>query len=137
MTQKNFFLTFATYSVAALLLLMPFHAALVTILGAHVDFKPILQSWKEILIGLILVACLIAWIKNRKLYSFDTTNIVVIALLLFSLALSGLIHTSWSAVIAGIKTNLVVLALFLAVQMVANYFSLQKLPSRTHEPVVV
>ncbi|MBA3678679.1 O-antigen ligase family protein [Candidatus Saccharibacteria bacterium] len=127
MTQKNSLLQFATIAIILLLVLVPFHAVTVTIIGAHTVFKPILQVWKELLILIIASASFIAYLHNRKLFKFDIINILVISIFILSIMVTLLNHSQTNSILAGIKTNLSVLVLFVAVQAIANYFSLEKL----------
>jgi len=127
MTQKKSLLQFASIAIVLLLVLVPFHAATVTIIGANTAFKPILQIWKELLILVIAGGSFIAYLHNRKLFKFDITNVLAVSICILSIFVTLLNHPQTNSSLAGVKTNLSVLVLFISVQIVANYFSLEKL----------
>ena len=117
----------ASVILAVVLVIMPFHAAIVTIIGSHISFKQLLQAWKEILIGIIFILTLIAYIRDRKIFKFDNINIIAITIFALSIVITLAGNPGATAVIAGIKTNLVVLALFLSAQMLSSYFDSDRL----------
>lgn len=127
MTLKTPYLKFAAGLLAFLIVLVPFHAAAVTIIGAHVSFKPILQAWKELLIVVIALMCLIAYIRDKRLFRFDAINILAFAIIAVSLGVTSIARPEWNGILAGVKTNISVLVLFFAAQIVASYFSTQRL----------
>lgn len=127
MVRKNFYFQYGVILITVLFALVPFHAAVVTIIGASIDFKPALQLWKEMLIGIILLMCFVAYLRNRSLFRLDTINILALSIILLSLLITIIFRPDTAAILAGIKTNLVVLSLFFAVQVVSEYFSLARL----------
>lgn len=110
-----------------LLIVMPFHAALVTILGAQLPYKLLLQSWKELLSIVVVGLSCIIYFRDRTSFHFDIINYLVVAIIVLSLLISLIFQPNTTGLLAGIKTNLVVLALFLAVQPIANYFTTIKI----------
>lgn len=127
MTTKNNQLKIIAILISALFVLVPFHAAFVTIVGSQIDFKPVLQIWKEILIAVIVVLGFVAYLRDKTIFAFDRVNILAIGIIALSLIVSAFARPQTSVLLAGIKTNLVVLFLFLATQTVAKQFGRDKL----------
>lgn len=120
-------LKFSGIGIAILLILMPFHAALVTVLGSLIDYKIILQSWKEVLIVALLAVTAIAYWRDRTIFRFDNLNILALFIVVFSVIVTLLIRPSYIGALAGIKTNLLVLLLFLVAQVPYKYFNQKRM----------
>jgi hypothetical protein len=127
MIKKYSYLNIGSVLLTALLVIMPFHAAIVTILGNYLPYKLVIQGWKEALILVLAIICICAIYKDRKLLSLDLTNRLALAIILFSLAISILNFSELNAFLAGIKTNLVVFVLFLEAQVLASKYSFEKI----------
>ena len=67
MTTKNNQLKIIAILLSALFVLVPFHAAFVTIVGSQIDFKPVLQIWKELLIAVIVVLGFVAYLRDKTI----------------------------------------------------------------------
>lgn len=116
--------------VVVLLVVMPFHAAIVTVLGHYLVNRTILSLWKELLSLVVVILSIVIYYRRRSSMRLDSINIIAMAIIVLSLVISLIVQANTIGVLAGIKTNLVVLALFLAVQPIASYFRdgiLQKL----------
>ncbi len=137
MTTKNNQLKIIAVLISALFVLVPFHAAFVTIVGSQIDFKPVLQTWKELLIGVIVVLGFVAYLRDKTIFAFDRINILAISIIVLSLIVSAFARPEAPVLLAGIKTNLVVLFLFLAVQAVAKKFTKDKLEKIILIPAVI
>lgn len=127
MARQNIYLRYSAILITVLLILVPFHASTVTILGASIGFKQVLQIWKELLIGVILAISLLAYLRDKTLFRLDAINVLALSIILLSILISLITKPDIVVALAGIKTNLVVLALFIAAQVAAKYFSLEKL----------
>lgn len=127
MIKKYSYLNLGSILLTALLVIIPFHAAIVTIAGNYLPYKLVLQGWKEILILLLAIICMYAIYKDRKLLKLDLTNKFALAIILFSLTISILNFSELNAFLAGIKTNLVVFVLFLEAQILASKYSFEKI----------
>ncbi len=130
MTKKLSYINIAAVLLALLLIIMPFHAALVTIYGNFLPYKIALMAWKEVLISIIGVLCAFAVYKDRSLLKLDIINKIAIGILLFSVFISLVNYSELSALIVGIKTNLVVFVLYLEAQVLAskyNYVNIVKI----------
>ena len=107
-----------TWGLLAILLAMPFHAFFSILLGSLGMAQMVVQSWKEALILLMGFAWIIYCIaKNRILIRFDAINIIFGLILLLSLMVTVFIHPSPRAVLFGVKTNLVAIALYFIAQI--------------------
>ncbi len=126
-TSHNILLEISTFGILLLLVIMPFHAALVTIIGSIMPDKLILQSWKEIVILSVATLVFLAYIKDRSILKLDTINKIVLIIIGFSSLITLVVHTNLAGTLAGIKTNISVLVLFLAVQTFSNYIDKQRL----------
>lgn len=120
--NKQSLLKLSAALFAIVLIVMPFHASIVTIIGNFVVQKAFIQAWKEIVIALVVALTFIAYIKDRSILKIDITNILVIAIIVLSLLISLFAGTNKITLAAGIKTNLVVLVLFLSVQTFSKYY---------------
>jgi len=123
MTKKYQLLQVSGVLLMVLLLLIPFHAAFVTIIGAHISFKPVLQLWKEAIICIIGIMSLAIYIRNKDSMRFDNINWLVVAIMGLSLIVSLIYRPDIDGLLAGIKTNIIVLILFLSAQVISQYFS--------------
>lgn len=137
MTKKHSYLNIAVILLSILLVVMPFHAAIVTILGNYLPFKTLLQAWKEILIFIVGLLCVFAVYKDRSLLKFDNINKIAVAIILFSIAVSLVRYNELNAFLAGFKTNLVVLILFLEAQILASKYSFEKIFKIVLIPAVI
>lgn len=137
MTKKHSYLNIAAVLLSVLLVAMPFHAAIVTILGNYLPFKTLLQAWKEILIFIVGVLCAFAVYKDRSLLKFDNTNRIAVVIIIFSLVVSLIRFNELYAFLAGVKTNLVVLVLFLEAQVLASKYSFEKIFKIVLIPAVI
>ncbi len=126
-TSHNILLEISAFGVLLLLVVMPFHAALVTIIGNFIPYKLILQSWKEIIILSIATLTLLVYLKDRSILKLDTINKLALITICFSLLITLLVHTNLAGTLAGIKTNISILVLFLAVQTLSSYIDKQRL----------
>lgn len=127
MIKKYPYLNIAAVLLTVLLVLMPFHAAIVTITGHFLPYKQVLQVWKEILVLIIGIICAYAVYKDRKLLEFNFINKLALVIIIFSLLISLINYSELNALLAGIKTNLVVLVLFLEAQVLARKYSFEKI----------
>lgn len=106
------------WGLAALLVLMPFHAFFSIYLGSIGFNQSLIQSWKEILIIVLGFCWLLLSLSRRRLYlKLDVTNLLFVAIIALSLIVTIFIRPDSSAVIFGIKTNLVAIAVFLIAQI--------------------
>lgn len=127
MIKKYSYTNIAAVLLTALLVVMPFHAAIVTIAGNFLPYKSVLQAWKEILVLVIGIICAYAFYKDRELFQFNFINKLALAIILFSILVSLINYSEFNALLAGIKTNLVVLVLFLEAQILASKYSFEKI----------
>ncbi len=127
MTKKYSYISIGAILLSFLLVLMPFHAAIVTIAGNYLPYKLLLQGWKEFLIFIIGLFCIYAIYKDKSLLKFHLINKLAIFLVVFSLIISVLSYSDLNALLAGIKTNIIVLILFLEAQILSSKFSFDKL----------
>lgn len=109
---------FITWGIVTILVLMPFHAFLSVFLGSIGLSQFLIQSWKE---SLILIMG-IAWfayslVRNKLPIKLDSVNIIFLLIIGFSLLVTLIINPGSQAVLFGIKTNLVALALFFIAQI--------------------
>ena len=137
MIKKYSYLSLGSALLTALLVIMPFHAAIVTVLGNYLPYKLVLQGWKEILILIIAIVCAYAVYKDRKLLSLNLINKLAISIVLFSLVISILTFSELNALLAGIKTNLVVFVLFLEAQVLASKYNFEKVFKIVLIPAVI
>jgi hypothetical protein len=106
------------FGIVAILLLMPFHAFFSVYLGYLGLNRTIVQSWKEILVLIMILA----WVvyqgsKKRLAFRFDSINLLFIAIVFVSILITLITHPNSEAVLFGIKTNLVAIALFFIAQI--------------------
>lgn len=126
-SHNNLLLEVSAVGVGLLLVVMPFHAAIVTIIGNYAGYKLLFQSWKEIVILSIAALTLLAYSKDRSILKLDNINKLVLVIIGFSLLLTTLIHTDLAGTLAGIKTNVAVLVLFISSQALSKYLDSSKL----------
>lgn len=136
-SHNNLLLEVSAWGVVLLLAIMPFHAAIVTIVGNYVGYKLFLQSWKEIAILSIAVLTIYAYVKDRTIFKLDNINKLALIIIAFSLLLTILIHTDLAGTLAGIKTNIAVLTLFLSAQTLSKYIDKPKLTKLVIYPAFV
>lgn len=107
-----------TWGLTALLVLMPFHAFFSIYLGSIGFNQTLVQSWKEILIIVLGFCWLLLSLSRHRLYlKLDATNLFFIAIIALSLIVTIFIQPDPSAVVFGVKTNLVAIAIFLIAQI--------------------
>lgn len=100
-----------------LLLMMPFHAFLSVTIGYFGADRLFVQSWKEVLILLMGLAWLSYCLsKGRIAFRTDATNMFFISIIALSILITAIVHPNASAVLYGIKTNLVAIGLFFIAQ---------------------
>lgn len=127
-----------SYLLSILIILIPFHAAFVTIVGSQIgQSKLYLQSWKEIIILLIVGLSFLVYLKDRKKIKYDLVNILVVMILGFSIIVSYFAKTNTTVFLVGVKTNLLVLSLYLAVQTFSHYFSTNQIKKLVIFPALV
>ncbi len=106
------------WGLSALLILMPFHAFFSIYLGSIGLNQTLVQSWKEILIVLLAFCWLLLCLSRQKLYiKLDVTNISFIAIIVISLLVTIFVRPDSSAILFGIKTNLVAIVVYLIAQI--------------------
>jgi len=100
-----------------ILLLMPFHAFMSVYLGYLGADRLIVQSWKDVLILTMGFLWLIYQATKKRLaFDLDTTNVLFGLIVLFSLFITFFVRPNSEAVLFGIKTNLVAIALYFIAQ---------------------
>ncbi len=105
------------YGLAIILVLMPFHAFFSVYLGCLGLNRLIVQSWKEALVLILGLSWIIYQISRKKLaIKFDATNLIFLLIVFLSLFVTIFIRPNSEAVLFGIKTNLVAIALFYVAQ---------------------
>ena len=110
--------TIIAWGIAAILLIMPFHAFISITLGSLGFTQVLIQSWKEALVLVMGFVWLIYCVaKNRILVKFDAVNIIFGLIIFLSLFVTVFIHPSSKAVLFGIKTNLVAIVLYFIAQI--------------------
>lgn len=106
------------WGLSALLLLMPFHAFFSIYLGSIGLNQTAVQSWKEVLIVVLVFCWVLFCMCRRRLYiKFDVTNLSFIAIVVISLIVTIFVQSNTSALVFGIKTNLVAIAVYLIAQI--------------------
>lgn len=102
----------------ALLLLMPFHAAISVVLGTGLNHMAAVQAWKEAVIVIMAVLALVLWLLRRKLpIKLDGINYLVLGIIGLSLAVSLAQWHGLRMLAFGIKTDLFPLVVFLLAQL--------------------
>ncbi len=105
------------YGLSALILFMPFHAFFSIYLGTLGIDRTIIQSWKEVLILLMSFAWIIFQLAKKKLaFKVDAINILFLSIVFLSLLVTLFVRPNSEAVLFGIKTNLVAIAVFFIAQ---------------------
>lgn len=106
-----------------LIVAMPFHAFLATYLGSITHLGHNIQAWKEIIIVVMTIIATI-YLFNRKEArpKLDRMNYLVVAIVILALTISLIKYGSLSALLFGIKTDLVPLLVFVIAQIVATKF---------------
>ncbi len=104
--------------LAVVLLLMPFHAFFSIYLGSMGASQTIIQSWKEAFVIVLGVLWIIFILSKRRLnIKLDTTNIVFMLIVFLSILVTIFVRPESEAVLFGIKTNLVAIALYFIAQI--------------------
>ena len=119
----------ARWLIGALLVGMPFHAFVVVVLGHTFGAQLVFASWKEVIILLLTLfaglACLqrgFDWLRRPANYMVG----LIAATGIFGIVLSGRYDM---AALAGIKTTLLPMILFVAVQPFSDKLSWQRVRS--------
>ncbi len=109
--------------IVTLIIAMPFHAFLTIYFGNLLHLGHRLQAWKEILtVALAAIAAVYLFNKKEARLKLDQLNKLVIAIFILALVVSLVRFGSLSALIFGIKTDLMPLVIFLLAQIVASRF---------------
>lgn len=109
--------------IITLLLLLPFHAFLVIVISRLTGHELVLAAWKELIVLVLAAAGLVlmlldgnfAWLKRKTNYAV----LGAIASGLIASLINWQFDISW---LAGVKTTILPLILFLTVQQVAESF---------------
>lgn len=105
------------WGIAALIVLMPFHAFFSIYLGSLGINQASVQSWKEVLVVVLSFCWLMLSITRKRVnFRFDSTNILFIGIIFLSLIVTIFARPNSEAVIFGIKTNIVALAVYFIAQ---------------------
>lgn len=106
------------FGLLAILLTMPFHALISTFIGSLGINKLLVQSWKEVLV-VIMSLCWVVYqlTKKRLAIRADSVNILFLLIIFLSTIVTLLIRPNSEAVLFGVKTNLVALAVFFIAQI--------------------
>ena len=106
------------FGLLAILLIMPFHALISTFIGSLGINKLLVQSWKEVLV-VIMSLCWVVYqlTKKRLAIRADSVNILFLLIIFLSAIVTLLIRPNSEAVLFGVKTNLVALAVFFIAQI--------------------
>jgi O-antigen ligase len=107
-----------SWGLVAILVIMPFHAFLSIFIGSLGFSQALVQSWKEgliLLLGFVWLVYNIA--KNRFMIKFDAVNVIFFIIIFLSIFTTILVHPSSKAILFGIKTNLVAIALYFIAQI--------------------
>lgn len=104
--------------IGLILLCMPFHAFAVVVASHYFGFGVLFQSWKELLVVVLVGVWALYCVAQRKLlFKLDVVNWLVLGIIGLSILVSIYIHPTPTALLFGIKTNLVALGLFLIAQI--------------------
>ncbi len=106
------------FGLLAILLIMPFHALISTFIGSLGINKLLVQSWKEVLV-VIMSLCWVVYqlTKKRLAIRADSVNILFLLIIFLSAIVTFFIRPNSEAVLFGVKTNLVALAVFFIAQI--------------------
>lgn len=101
-----------------ILLLMPFHAFFSIYLGSLGVSQGLVQSWKEVLI-LVLMLCWggLSILRHKLQMRLDLINILFLIIIALSAIVTVVSHPSIEATLFGIKTNIVALVIFFIAQL--------------------
>ncbi len=103
--------------MAVVLILMPFHAFFSIYLGSMGASQTIIQSWKEVFIIVLGVFWTIFMLSKRRLtIKPDTANVFFMLIVFISILVTIFVRPESEAVLFGIKTNLVAIALYFIAQ---------------------
>lgn len=106
--------------IFALIVILPFHALLTTWLGAAFGEPLLWKSWKEMLLIVMVVACLIYSslrpVLARRVIASPLT-IAILAYVALHFLLAAIYHQPFEATLAGLMTNLRFFAIFLVAQV--------------------
>lgn len=109
--------------VITLLVAMPFHAFLTIYFGSALHLGRNLQAWKEVIVvGLVAIAAVYLFKKKETRPKLDKINYLVVIIIVLALAISLIRFGSLTALIFGIKTDLMPLVVFVVAQIVATRF---------------
>jgi hypothetical protein len=115
---SSLFTNIIAIGLIAIIALMPFHAFFAIVLGSVGIERAIVQSWKEIL-ALVLAFSWLGYTlaKGRIPLKTDFTNISFLLIVVLSLTVTAVSNSGPAAVLYGVKTNLVAIALFFIAQI--------------------
>lgn len=112
--------------VGILLALVPFHAALVVVLGARFGHASVMAAWKDVMIVLLGGLALAYWpVSGRWPWRFDGPNLAAAFLIVLGVVVSLALHVSRSALGFGVAADLLPLVLFLAAQVALRQLSVK------------
>ncbi len=117
LSSKNLYNKIMEIGLVIILIVMPFHAFLSIVTAQFLSTGALLQSWKEVLV-LLLVGVWALWCisKRQLLLKLNDVNIVFLLIIGLSLLVTLFVHPDKTAVLFGIKTNIVAIVLFLIAQ---------------------
>lgn len=99
-----------------LMLLLPFHAFISTWGGTAIGPLEIWKSWKEILLGLLLVPALMLLVKEKDLQKYLVSSWLIRLIALYTLIhliIAFSLRGEWDATLYGLAINLRFLAFFI------------------------
>lgn len=124
--------------IIALIVAMPFHAFLTIYFDNLLHSGHALQAWKEvIIIALAIIAAIYLLNKKESRPKLDKLNYIVVAIIILALAISLIRFGSLSALIFGLKTDLMPLVVFVLAQIVASRFDDAKVYSLVVWPAFI
>lgn len=136
-TNTKNLLWFNAVLISIVLVLMPFHAFSVTVLGYALGHKEVFSAWKEALLLILLISSVWYWWNNKKSLPLDVVNVSVFVIIALSLLVS-IFNKDWHmAFLVGIKTNVVPLVLLLCAQISTVWFSNKRIERIIFIPAVV
>jgi hypothetical protein len=117
-TTANISQQIIIYGLGILILLMPFHAFFSIYLGSLGFDRVIVQSWKEVLALILSFAWLAYQLAKKKLaFKADAVNLFFISIVFVSILVTLFVRPNSEAVLFGVKTNLVAIAIFFIAQI--------------------
>lgn len=127
-----------TGGLAVLLAAVPFHAFVVTVLGAQFGHQLVFASWKEVLqLGIIAGVLLLALLNRNWRWLKRGANRAFITAIVFGILASWIGQGFGISWLAGVKTTILPLVLFMTVQPLAEYFTDKQLAKLILIPALV